>query len=326
MSTRFRIGLAATSVAALVMLSLLSLSSGSTSISLASLVRGDGSLRLIIFEIRLPRIVLAALVGASLGLSGAILQGYFGNPLAEPYVLGISSGAAFGAFLGSFLELPLVLGLQATAILAFVSALGVTVAAFFFAERSKWNGPNTLLLSGLALGMIFSSITSSFILFSHKGYEKLLFFLMGSVATGSWSKVLAVAPYFCIFASLAFAEAHKMNILGLGDDKAASLGVDVKRTRRLFLACATFLAASSVAVGGVIGFVGLIIPHAIRLVSGPDNRWLFPLSCTWAAAFLVGVDLVARRAIQDTELPIGIVTALVGAPVFIFLLRRTRSE
>jgi iron complex transport system permease protein len=171
--------------------------------------------------------------------------------------------------------------------------------------------------------MILSSITSVLILINRKGYERILFFLLGSVAEASWSRVVSILPYVLSFSILSIKYAQEMNILAFGDEKATTLGIDVPKMRRRFLIFATFLTASSVAVAGVIGFVGLIIPHAVRLTMGPDNRLLFPLSCLWGGGYLISADLLARNAIPGVEIPIGVVTSLIGGPLFVYLVQKT---
>ncbi|MFQ6069060.1 MAG: FecCD family ABC transporter permease [Candidatus Aminicenantales bacterium] len=293
---------------------------------LASIFRKHSSAAAsIIADIRLPRALLAFLVGASLSLSGAILQGYFQNPMAGPFVVGVSSGASLGAVLSIILGLQLtVLGISMQSIFAFISGFMIVTLVYLLSQKKGVFKVETLLLTGIASGALASALTSFLIFFKSESYEQAVFWLLGSFHLADWSHVAAVAPYFfvCLIASQWLAK--DMNLLVLGDETAYSLGCAVGRVRKIFLVMSTLLAAASVSVSGVIGFVGLIIPHWMRILTGPDHRSLFIFSSLAGGTFLLFSDLLARTVLSPAELPIGIITAVVGAPFFIYLLNQTR--
>lgn len=279
----------------------------------------------IFIELRLSRALLAFLVGASLSLSGAILQGYFQNPMAGPFVVGVSSGASFGAVLSIYLGLNMhFLGFSLQSIFAFASGFIIVSFVYLLSQRKGVFKVETLLLTGIAAGALASALTSFFIFLKSESFEQAVFWLLGSFALSDWNQITAVLPYFFLCFIVAQWLAKDMNLLALGDDTAQSLGCPVNRVRKIFLAISTLLAASSVSVSGIIGFVGLIIPHWIRILIGPDHRYLFFFSALTGGIFLVYSDLVARMLLFPTELPIGIITAAIGAPFFIFLLNQRR--
>lgn len=279
----------------------------------------------IIFELRLSRALLAFLVGASLSLSGAILQGYFQNPMAGPFVVGVSSGASFGAVLAIFLGLNIyILGFPLQSIFAFASGFAIVSLIYLLSQRKGIFKIETLLLTGIAAGALASALTSFFIFLKSESYEQAVFWLLGSFALSDWTQISAVFPYFIPCFIVAQFLAKDMNLLALGDDTAQSLGCAVNRVRKIFLVISTLLAASSVSVSGIIGFVGLIVPHWIRILIGPDHRYLFFFSSLAGGTLLVYSDLLARTLLFPTELPIGIITAAVGAPFFIYLLNQRR--
>jgi len=290
------------------------------------LFRSDPTYRTIFFDLRLCRALLALLVGASLSLSGAILQGYFQNPMADPFVVGVSSGASFGAVLCLSLGLGTAgaLGFSLQSIFAF--GVGFVLVSLVYLLSLKQSGfkVETLLLTGIAAGAVASALTSFLLFMRSDSFEQAVFWLLGSFALADWRQVGTVAPYLVLCLLLAQWLAKDMNLLVLGDEMAQSLGSPVARVRRTFLAVSTLLAAVSVSVSGVIGFVGLIVPHWVRIIIGPDHRYLFGLSALTGGTFLVLCDLLARTVLSPTELPIGIITALFGAPFFIYLLNRRR--
>lgn len=278
-----------------------------------------------IFQIRLTRAILAFLVGASLSLSGAILQGYFQNPMAGPFVVGVSSGASFGAVLSLELGLAFGLfGLSLQSVFAFVSGFAIVYFVYLLSQKGGVFKVETLLLTGIASGALASALTSLLIFLKPDSYEQAVFWLLGSFHNAGWPQVFTIFPYFVFSFLIAQILAKDMNLLVLGDDTAQSLGCPVKRTRKIFLALATLLAASAVSVSGIIGFVGLIVPHWVRLMIGPDHRHLFFYSFFTGGVFLVFCDLLARSLLFSTELPIGIITAVIGAPFFIYLLNQNR--
>jgi iron complex transport system permease protein len=285
--------------------------------------KGDRDLAVIVVDLRLSRALLAFFVGAGLALAGAILQGFFQNPLADPFVLGVSSGSSFGAVLAIQLGLGVSFAaFSAQSLFAFVSGLLVVSFIYLLSRRRGVLKVETLLLTGIALGALASALTSFLLFLRTDSFEQAVFWLLGSFALAEWNQVGVVAPY--VLASLLVAQwlARDMNLLSLGDETARSLGCPVDRVRGGFLVLATILAASAVSVSGIIGFVGLIVPHWVRIWIGPDHRHLFPFSALTGGVFLVFCDLAARSLLPATELPIGIITAAAGAPFFVYLLHR----
>jgi iron complex transport system permease protein len=284
----------------------------------------DSSHSAVFLDFRLARAVLAFLVGAALALSGAILQGYFQNPMADPFVVGVSSGASFGAVLFSATGLGVgVLGVFGQSLSAFAGGLGVVFLVYFLSLRKGAFKIETLLLTGLAAGAMTSAMTSFLLFMRADSYDQAVFWLLGSFQLAAWTEVKAVVipVAACLAAAIYFA--RDMDLLSLGDETASSLGCPVAATRKIFLALATLLAAVSVSVAGVIGFAGLIVPHAVRLVAGPGHRRLFILSSLVGGTFLLYCDLLARTLLP-AELPVGGITAAFGAPFFIYLLHRKR--
>ncbi len=279
----------------------------------------------IFLDLRLSRALLAFLVGASLSLSGAVLQGYFQNPMAGPFVVGVSSGASFGAILSIYLGLNIQLfGFSLQSVFAFASGFAIVSFVYLLSQRKGVYKVETLLLTGIAAGALASALTSFLIFLKSESYEQAVFWLLGSFALAGWNQVTAMLPYFFLCFFVAQWLAKDMNLLVLGDETAQSLGCPVNRIRKVFLAASTLLAASSVSVAGIIGFVGLIVPHWVRILIGPDHRHLFFFSSLTGGVFLVYSDLLARTLLPSTELPIGIITAVIGAPFFIYLLNQRR--
>jgi len=285
----------------------------------------DKTYALIFVDLRLSRALLAFLVGASLSLSGAILQGYFQNPMAGPFVVGVSSGASFGAVLSIYLGLSMqVLGFSLQSIFAFASGFAIVSFVYLLSQRKGVFKVETLLLTGIAAGALASALTSFLIFLKSESYEQAVFWLLGSFHLSDWNQITAVFPYFFLCFIIAQWLAKDMNLLVLGNETAQSLGCPVNRVRKIFLAISTILAASSVSVSGIIGFVGLIVPHWVRILIGPDHRHLFFFSSLTGGIFLLYSDLLARTLLFPIELPIGIITAAVGAPFFIYLLNQQR--
>lgn len=285
----------------------------------------DQTYRTIFFDLRLCRALLAFLVGAGLSLSGAILQGYFQNPMADPFVVGVSSGASFGAVLCLSLGLgTTVLGFSLQSLFAFGGGFSVVSLVYLLSRTKAVFKVETLLLTGIAAGAAASALTSFLLFMKSDSFEQAVFWLLGSFTLADWRQVGMVAPYLALCLLIAQWLAKDMNLLVLGDEVAQSLGSPVARVRKMLLAVSTLLAAVSVSVSGIIGFVGLIVPHWVRIIIGPDHRYLFGLSALTGGTFLVLCDLLARTVLSPTELPIGIITALFGAPFFIYLLHRRR--
>jgi len=308
----------------------LSMVSGQVRTSPASLVDflmgREQSLKTIFWEIRLPRALLAFLIGACLALAGAILQGYFQNPMADPFVVGVSSGSSLGAVLCLVLGLDVSLaGFSTQSLFAFLSGYGIVLLVYALSLKKGLFKVETLLLTGVAAGALASSLTSFLLFLRADSYEQAVFWLLGSFQLASWKQAAAVAPYLLIGLAVSQWLAKDMNLLSLGDETAQSLGCPVARVRKIFLATATLLAAVAVSFSGVIGFVGLVVPHWIRILIGPDHRFLFPFSALTGGVFLIFCDLISRTLLSSTELPIGIITAAVGAPFFIYLLHRKKA-
>jgi iron complex transport system permease protein len=279
----------------------------------------------ILLEIRLPRIVLAGLAGGALAMAGTTYQGLFRNPLADPYLLGVASGAGFGAVLAFILPLPLGFSrLAAVQFLAFAGAL-LAVAAVYALARSGAGAPaTTLVLAGVALGALANAATT--LLMSFRGDQLLVIYgwLLGGFNTATWTEVRLVAPLVTATGVAMALAGRTLNLLQFGEEQAATLGVDVERARLVLVAVASLATAAAVSAGGLIGFVGLVVPHAARLLFGPDHRRLLPLTLLLGAAFLIAADTVARSLPGAHEVPVGVVTAAVGAPFFLALLRQEK--
>jgi iron complex transport system permease protein len=277
----------------------------------------------IVWQIRLPRVVLAATVGAALALAGAAFQGVFRNPLADPYLLGAASGAGLAAATAMVYGagLPLLRGWGVPGA-AFLGA-GITVVVVVALARRGWTVPVVpLILAGVVIGSTLSAATSFVLLAAREQATGILSWLLGSLTFASWDRLAVTAPLVLVSAIVLLASARALNVLQLGETSAAQLGVPVEALKAAVVAAATLATAAAVSMAGVIGFVGLVVPHAVRLALGPDHVRLLPVAAVWGAAFLVLADLVARTVIAPAELPVGVVTALVGAPFFLALLRR----
>ncbi|MEW6753737.1 MAG: iron chelate uptake ABC transporter family permease subunit [Candidatus Latescibacterota bacterium] len=280
----------------------------------------------IVLQIRLPRVLLAALVGAALAQSGAVMQGFFQNPMADPYIIGVSAGAALGATLASRLSLDFwFLGISGVGVCAFAGALLVTTLVYLLSARGGTMPVGLVLLTGVALGSLAASVTSFLLISSGRDLHQILFWLMGSLSSRRWEHVGMLWPQVLLGVAVVQLYARDLNLILQGEESAQHLGVEVETVKRVLLVCAALLAASAVAVSGVIGFVGLVVPHLMRLVVGPDHRRLFPASILGGAVLLVSADLLARWVLAPAEVPIGIVTALLGGPFFLYLLSRRRQ-
>ncbi len=277
----------------------------------------------VIVDIRLPRVLLAALVGACLSVAGVLYQALFRNPLADPYILGVSSGAGLGA----------TIVIVATTTATTWRYLGIPLGAFIGAlltillvvRLASWRGrldTASLLLAGVAISYTLAALTSFLMVLSRESMASVVFWMMGGLTSASWRYVAVIAPMFALGVILPLTHARELNLMLLGDTRASELGVDVERFKRLVLASGSLLTAAAVSVSGLIGFVGLMVPHAVRLVLGPDHRLLVPASVLGGAMVMVLADLVARTILAPVEIPVGIVTALVGGPFFVWLLVR----
>ncbi len=293
----------------------------------ALLGEGADGASVIVRQLRVPRALQAALCGAALAASGAAFQALLRNPLAEPYILGVSSGAAVGAVGVVVLGLT-VLGAWVVPVAALIGALlAVTVVLRIALGVGSVLDSRVLLLAGVVVGAFFNAAILLVLTFSDlESFRSAIFWMMGSHAGATWNSVALLALWTlpALFALLVLSRA--LNLLSVGELTAAYLGVRVERTKRIVFAIASLLAAVSVAASGVIGFVGLVVPHAIRLAWGSDHRFLLPASALLGAAFLVLADLLARTLAAPTELPVGVVTAFVGVPFFVWLLRRRGGD
>ncbi|WP_158735284.1 iron ABC transporter permease [Alteribacillus sp. YIM 98480] len=282
----------------------------------------------IIWNIRLPRVLLAALVGSSLALAGAAFQGLLKNPLADPYTLGVSSGAALGAVFVLFLGLSL--PLLGSFTLPVVSILTGFLTLFFllgfvrFIEKSLTT--ETIILAGIIVSSFLGSMISFIIALTEDELRQIVSWLMGSVAMKGWDYIWLNVPFFVLGAGLLFANRKELNALVFGEETAKTLGVDTDKRRMTILAGASLLTGAAVSVSGTIGFVGLVVPHLVRLIFGPDHNLLLPMSIFAGGGFLVLTDLAARTIIAPTELPIGVITAIIGAPIFGILLFQERCK
>lgn len=280
----------------------------------------------IVVDIRTPRVILAVLVGMGLAIAGAAMQGLFRNPMAEPYVLGMSSGAACGAALAIVLGFGKIFGSLSIPALAFI---GATITIFVVYNIARTEGrvtTETLLLAGIAVGFFLYAVVSFLkIIASHEALRDVLLWLMGSFALAAWADVrMVVLPLLGGIGVLYFLS-RELNILQFGEEHALHLGVEVETIKRILLAASALVTAVAVSVSGIIGFVGLIIPHMVRLIIGPDHRLLLPASALCGAIFLVLCDTLARAVVEPQEVPIGIITAAIGAPYFVYLLRRRKK-
>ncbi|MEU0957216.1 iron ABC transporter permease [Streptomyces niveus] len=280
----------------------------------------------VLWNVRLPRVVLALLVGASLGCAGALMQGVFGNPLAEPGVIGISAGAAVGAVASIALGLSF-LGNWTVTVCAFVSGLLTVLLVYAMSRSGGRTEVVTLILTGIAVNAFAGALIGLSIFFADNAQiTQITFWQLGSLAQATWPKVLAVLP--CALLGLAVAPfyARKLDLLALGERPARHLGVDVERLRVVLVLVVALLTAAAVAVAGIITFVGLLVPHLLRMANGPGHRFLVPGSALAGALVLVAGDLAARTVAAPAELPLGVLTALFGSPFFFWLLRRTRRR
>ncbi|NUR72041.1 MAG: iron ABC transporter permease [Hamadaea sp.] len=303
---------------------------GSVAIELLNLIPGvhlDSGLNereiAIVTDLRLPRVVLGMLVGSMLALAGASYQGVFRNPLADPYLLGVAAGAGLGATLAIALR-----GSMWTSvpIFAFVGALlAVSLTYLLGIVGGRDRSGSTLILAGVAISAFLAAIQTFVLQRYADSIREVYSWLLGRLATGGWHDVLVIIPYAVISALVVLTLRRELDVLSVGDAEAAGLGLHPGRSRLILVAAASLATAAAVAVSGLIGFVGIVVPHIVRLLTGSSYRAILPLSMIYGGAFMVGADLIARTVAAPTELPIGVVTAFIGAPFFILVLRTTRS-
>ena len=280
----------------------------------------------IVSEIRLPRVVLGALVGATLSMTGAAYQGAFRNPLADPYLLGVAAGAGLGATLAIVYGLGDGIGtFDALPLAAFAGAL-IAVGMSFLAGRAGGRSVISLVLAGVAVASFLTAAQTYILQRNNDVIREVYAWILGRLGTSGWSEVRLLLPYFIVTTFVLLVYRRALDVLAVGDEEATALGVDPGRIRTIVVVVASLGAAAAVAVSGLIGFVGIIIPHAVRLVIGVSNRVVIPLSIIFGAAFMVAMDLLARTIVEPVELPIGVVTAFFGAPFFVLVLRTSTRE
>jgi iron complex transport system permease protein len=280
------------------------------------------STEVILFQLRLPRVVLAGLVGAALAASGAVFQGLFRNPLADPAIIGVSSGAALGAIAVIVFAGSGALGAFGVPLAAFAGALLTALLVYRLARIGPRVHVATLLLAGIAVAAVISSLMSLLMSFSGQQVRDIYAWLLGGLVGRGWSQVAVVVPLVALGVGAAALTAHDLNLMALGEERALQLGVEVDRLKRRSIAIGALLAGCAVSVAGVIGFVGLMTPHLLRLLVGADHRRLLPAVLLAGPVLLILADLASRIVLAPQELPVGVVTALLGGPFFLFLLRR----
>ncbi len=281
----------------------------------------------IVLSIRLPHAVLMLLTGAALASSGAAYQGLFRNPLADPYLIGVASGAGLGAVAAMSIHWPQeLLGFYFIPLAAFVGAALTVLAVYSLARVGNMVPLTTLILSGVAVGAFASALTSFLMLRSNEQIHRAIAFLLGGSSMAGWNPVLAALPYMALGMGLLAISGHPLNLLQFGEEQAKQLGLPVEKAKTVIIITASLTTAVAVSFSGVIGFVGLIVPHVIRMLWGPDYRRLIPLSILAGGTALLVADVIARWALAPQLVPVGIVTALAGAPFFLWILRRAKAE
>jgi len=281
----------------------------------------------ILWEMRLPHTILIALTGAALASSGAAFQGLFRNPLADPYLIGVASGAGLGAVLAMTLHFPSSFsGLSLIPLAAFIGGTLTVFVVYGLARIGNVVPLTTLILAGVAVGSFTSALTSFLMMRSEGELHRAISFLLGGSAMAGWTPVLAVLPYMVLGMGLLVLSGHVLNVLQFGEEEAGQLGLSVERAKLFVLVTASLTTAAAVAFSGVIGFIGLIVPHLMRILWGQDYRRLIPLSILGGASALLAADMLARVLMAPQSLPVGIVTALAGAPFFMWILRRAKTE
>lgn len=312
---------------------LLSLAIGSVFIPPSELWRvvtsatSNETFRTILLDIRLPRTILIALVGAALGGSGAVYQGLFRNPLADPYLIGVAAGAGLGAVLAMSIHWPYsFLGLMATPLAAFLAALLTVTIVYFLARIGQTIPITNLILAGVAISSFATSLMSFLLLRSTEEIRRAISWLLGGVSLIGWDVTLALIPYLALGLTILILNGYSLNLLQFGDDQATQMGLDVRRAKIIIIAAASLVTAGAVSFAGIIGFVGLVTPHIVRMWWGMDYRRIIPLSILGGASILLFSDILARIVRAPQELPVGIVTALAGAPFFLWVLRHTKNQ
>lgn len=285
----------------------------------------SGTVSTIVVDYRLPRILLAGLVGAALSTAGATYQGLFRNPLADPYLLGVAQGAGLGAVIGFLITFSHTAVIGTVPLMALCGGSLVIVILYFLARVGRTLPLTTLILAGVAMGSFLTAITSFLLTQSGDKLHGILFWLMGSFTSSQWNEVYVLTPYLIVSLVPIYIYGRPLNLIQMDEDQAKQLGVNVEKVKIILLLMATLITAAAVSFAGCIGFVGIIIPHAVRLIWGPDYRFLLPLSTIVGAIFLILTDTLARTVSGTAEeIPVGVITALIGAPFFLYLLRQKK--
>ena len=290
-------------------------------------VASNETFRTILLDIRLPRTMLIALVGAALGGSGAAYQGLFRNPLADPYLIGVASGAGLGAVLAMSVKWPYTgLGLLAVPLAAFIASLLTVYIVYRLANIGGTVPTTSLILAGVAVSSFAVSLTSFLMLRSTGEVRRALGWLLGGVSLIGWDVTLALIPYLALGLTVLLLNGYSLNVMQFGDDQAAQMGLNVRRAKLIIIVAASLVTAAAVSFAGIIGFVGLVVPHIVRIWWGVDYRRLIPLSIIGGASVLLFADVLSRIVMAPQELPVGIVTALAGAPFFLWVLRHAKNQ
>ena len=288
---------------------------------------GDWAADIIIKNLNARRVAIGIFVGAGLAVTGTAMQAVFKNPLASPYILGLSSGASLGAAVSMLFAIPFIPAAITTPLLAFVTCFLTMILVYTMARTGNVVKTETLILSGVAISALLSALVSFLTFISGDKLEGIVFWSMGNLSNADWGEIAFAAPIILVASMLLITQAKNLNVLMLGDAHAMDLGVDVKRARLFILILSTIVVAASVAFVGVIGFIGLVIPHILRILLGPDNRVIMPLAMISGSCFILICDYLTHViAPYYGVLPIGVVTAMVGAPIFIYLLVRRKKE
>ena len=283
--------------------------------------------RTILLSIRLPRTLLIALVGAALAGSGATYQGLFRNPLADPYLIGVAAGAGLGAIVAMSLNWPYTMfGLLAVPFAAFIASLITVYLVYAFAQIGRIVPTTNLILAGVAVSSFATSITTFLMLRSSGEVRRAISWLLGGVSLVGWDVTLALIPYLAIGMTILVLTGYSLNLLQFGDDQAMQMGLNVRRAKFMIIVASSLVTAAAVSFAGIIGFVGLIVPHIVRIWWGVDYRRLIPLSILGGASVLLLADVLSRIVLAPQELPVGIVTAIAGAPFFLWVLRRAKNQ
>ena len=289
--------------------------------------RWSDTQEVIVWQLRLPRVLGAALVGAALATAGVLFQGLLRNPIADPYLLGTSGGAALAATIALLLPVSVgILGFTLVPVAAFVGALASVMIVYQIARVGARTPITTLLLAGFAISSMMASVMSFLMLMNQNTLQRVVLWTMGGISASGWDALRVVTPLILLGFVAAFAVTNDLNAFLLGEEQAAALGVAVERQKFVVMTIGALLTGTAVAISGLVGFVGLIVPHIVRLVLGPDHRLLLPASFLSGGIFLVLADLLARMVLAPSEIPLGVVTAIIGAPFFIYLLRQTKRE